>query len=176
MDSMFLKWAFQGGLLLSLFARPSLVNAQSDGAQNIEETQVDNAVLNLMKFPKDQPHILISSRTLNLGCGEKSGNPVLINNCGIFAPPTTAEALENLLKQQGMPTLSATTWLSFNHQNARSETLCDSFKTPWPHIVAEVSNSSSIPWKSNDGAIFLSQIGFNTDRTQAIVYVLFFLI
>ena len=157
-----------------LLAGPLAANAQIDAVQSTEETQIYNAVLGLMKFPMEQPHILISSVTLNSGCGEKSGNPVLLNNCGIFAPPTTAEDLEGLVKQQGMPTLSATTWISFNHQNARSQSLSDSFKTPWPHVVAEVSNSSSTPWKSIDGAIFLSRVGFSSDRTQAVVYVLFF--
>jgi hypothetical protein len=174
MNAMFRKMAIQCSVLMSLLAVPPLVSAQSVTAQKDEETQVYTAVLKLMKFPTDQPHILISSVTLNSGCGEKSGNPVLINNCGIFAPPTTAKDLEALLKQQGMPTLSAATWLSFNHENARSETLSDSFKTPWPHVVAEVSTSSTNPWKSIDGAIFLSRVGFSTDRTQAIVYVLFF--
>ena len=160
-------------LWLYVLATPLRATAQNNTAQSTEETQIYNAVFALMKVPKAEPKVLISSVTLNSGCGETSGNPVLLNNCGIFAPPTTADGLETLLRQQ-TPTLASTTWLSFIHQNARSETLSDQFKTPWPHVVAEVSNSSSSPWKAIDGAIFLSRVGFSTDRTQAVVYVLFF--
>jgi hypothetical protein len=147
--------------------------AQDNAISSTEETRVYNAIFALMKFPKQDPSILISSVTLNLGCGEASGNPVRLNDCGIFALPITAESLETLLKQ-GLPAMDETTWRGFIHSNTHSTTLTDTFNTAWPHLVAQVNSASYAPWKSIDGAIFLSRVGFDTGKTQGLVYVLFF--
>ena len=41
-------------------------------------------------------------------------------------------------------------------------------------MVVDLKGQSSDAWKSPDGAIFFSRVGFSTDHKQALVYVLFF--
>jgi hypothetical protein len=172
MNAMF-KMLTSALFCVSFLITPLRSLAQDKTISSTEETRVYNAIFALMKFPKPNPNILISSVTLNLGCGEASGNPVRLNDCGIFALPTTAESLRKLLKQ-GIPAMDETTWRGFIHSNTHSTTLSDVFNSTWPHFVAEVNSASYAPWKSVDGAIFLSRVGFDTGGTQGLVYVLFF--
>jgi hypothetical protein len=151
----------------------STVGAEEKATPVSPETQIYNAVLALMKFPKQDAHILIANTTLNAGCGENSGNPVLMNGCGIFGPPTTAAELEPLLKNS-MPQLAQATWQNLVEQSASSVKLEDHLQSPWPHAVVEVSMAGVSPWKSPDGMVFFSRVGVNKEGNQALVYVLFF--
>ena len=62
--------------------------------------QVYDAVLDLMQFPVQNPHIVIADTTLNSGCGDKSNNPVRMNDCGIWSPESSAKELGTLLLRQ----------------------------------------------------------------------------
>ena len=135
--------------------------------------QIYNGVLALMKFPVSTPHILIANTTLSTACGEKSGNPVLINGCGMFGPPVSVKEVEKTAKES-MPRMSQATWQDFTKQNSRSSELKDVFQSPWPHKMSGVDVPQTGAWNSPDGAMFFSRVGFDHDRKQALVYVVFF--
>jgi hypothetical protein len=149
------------------------VRGQDKVSQISLDLQVYNAVLALMKFPIQSPHILIANTTLNSGCGEESGNPVLMNGCGLFGPPSTAGEVGGLV-EKSMPQMAQITWRNFVQQSASSVKLQDSFQSPWPHEVSNLNVPGTGSWKSPDGAIFFSKVAFSDDREQALVYVLFF--
>jgi hypothetical protein len=148
------------------------VRAQDKVAPISLDLQVYNAVMVLMKFPIQSPHIVIADTTLNSGCGEESGNPVLMNGCGLFGPPSTAGEVGDLV-EKSMPQMAQITWRNFVRQSASSVKLQDSFQSPWPHEVSNLNVPGSGSWKSPDGVILFSKVGFSADRKQALVYVLF---
>ena len=150
-----------------------VTDAQNNVASNSSDFQVYDAVLSLMQFPKQQPRILIVNTTLNSGCGEGSGNPVLMNGCGIFIQDSKPEEFRETLKQS-MPKIDNATWTDFLHQTTSSIKLQDSFHSLWPHAVVDMKGANRDAWKSPDGAIFFSRVGFSTDKKQSLVYVLFF--
>ena len=165
-------------------ARPSSAQARSpaakaqpasaqDQASAIQlDLQIYNSVLAAMKFPLANARILIADTTLNTGCGDKSGNPVLLNGCGMFGPPATvAQSEENA--SIAMPEMSKLTWQNFTAQNAASEPLKDAFQTAWPHRMSSVDTPQTDGWDTPDGTVYFSRAGFDRQRKQALVYVLF---
>lgn len=46
--------------------------------------------------------------------------------------------------------------------------------TPWKHKLAFPEDEPSKDWDSPDLTIFLSSVGFNQTKTEAVVYVLIF--
>lgn len=159
-------------LCICLLAGWLPIGAQDKVAPVSPDFQIYNGVLALMQFPKQDPRIIIADTTLNSGCGEGSGNPVLLNGCGIIAASAVAEV--GTLVTKSLPQLSPTTWQDLFAQSTSSTKLHDAFQSPWPHAVVDISAPRSDPWKSPDGAILFSRIGWNKEHTQALVYVLFF--
>jgi hypothetical protein len=161
--------------LLMLSAGRLALGAQESAEVTATEGQVYEAVFDLMQFPKENPHVLIANTTLNSGCGERSGNPVLMNGCGMWGPPSSIQEVGKLL-HHSWPQIAQATWHDLVRKSATSARLQDTLKVPWPHKVVDLA--SKIPpteeWKFPDGVIFLSRVGLNVKRSEAIVYVLFF--
>ncbi|GEM_PF-3174974 len=138
------------------------------------EYRVYNATLDLMQFEKKDVHVLIAETTLNFKCGGDSGNPVLMNGCsGMRMPPDEPKDVGQLL-QRNWPNMETATWDDFAKQNADSAKLRDAFSTSWKHKLAALDVSLPGEWAAPDLTIFLSRVGFNTNRTEAVVYSLTF--
>lgn len=129
-----------------------------------------NTVLAGMKFPAVDAHIGIADTTLNTGCGETSGNPVLMNNCGMFIPPATADGIYAEARK-AMPTLSPETWSDLVQQNRLSVHLKDNFLTPFKHRLSDLKSKASGPWAQPNAFLFLSNVGFDKKHNQALLYV-----
>lgn len=139
-----------------------------------EEYAVYNALLGLMEFPRKDPHVLISSRTLNLRCGKDTGNPILMNGCGgMRIPQDKPQDIHRLLRDH-WPAMAITTWEDFAEKNGESAALHDAFLAPWKHRLfgEELPNSESKEWSSPDAVIYFSRIGFNGEKNEAILFVL----
>lgn len=143
---------------------------------------VYNALLDLMQFQKKDIRMLIADTTLNFECGVNSGNPVLMNGycSGMRIPPDEPNDIMQIL-QRNWPAMETATWEDFAKQSADSARLHDDFSTSWKHKVAasalDASRSkewASGAWASPDLTIFFSRVGFNTHRTEAVVYCLTF--
>ena len=160
------------GQCLAIFLVGSGFALGEQGDATNSDFPVYNAVLALMQFPKPRPRIVINEKTLNSGCGESSRNTVLMNGCGIFGQGSTASEVGDDL-QQSMPELDRAIWAHFTGQVTTSINLPDKFLSPWPHAVVDLNAPLADPWKSPDGVILLSRIGYNPDHTKALVYVLF---
>jgi hypothetical protein len=166
--------ARSASLIGCLLVVPLSLAAQDKGSVTRNEYQVYNAVLGLMQFPKSDPRIIIVNKTLNTRCGGQSGNPVLINGCGIWGPPiSTAEETNQQLRHE-WPQMAQSTWESFTTSNSSSGVLQDELTSSLPHRLVDMSSQSAPDWKNPDGAIFLSRVGFNSEQNEALVYVLFF--
>ncbi len=145
-------------------------------ATSDDEFAVYNAVMSLMQFPKKNVRVTIYDTTLNFKCGEESGNPTLANGCSFLAmPPTTPDEIESMLRQQ-CPDLSRSAWADFVAKNQASVTLKDSFVAPWQHrlVGKDIADDGAKEWASPDLTLFVSRIGFDGNRTEAIVYFLSF--
>jgi hypothetical protein len=142
-----------------------------------EEYRVYEAVLGLMNsIPKADPHVDIYDRTLNSKCDGEIDNPVLANGCTFFwVKPDTSDDVEHRLRARWHG-LEKSTWKNFKDSNAGSVTLHDPISTPWKHRFtgAESPDENSKDWESPDMTIFLSRVGFNSRKTEAILYVLVF--
>ena len=159
-----------GCLLLSPFS----FAVQTEDAASAKEYQVYNAVLALMQFPKSDPRIIIVNKTLNTRCGDESGNPVLMNGCGIWVSPISTTEDTNQHLRREWPTMAQSTWVSFTTSNSSSGVLQDRLTSSWPHRLVDMSSQSAPDWKNPDGAIFFSRVGFDSEQNEALVYVLFF--
>jgi hypothetical protein len=133
--------------------------------------QVYNAVLALMQFPKENALLKIADTTLNTGCGDASGNPVLMNGCGMFGPPTTAEATYAPARH-ALPSMERSTWEALLSESKSSTVLHDSFQSAWSHEVFNITKAAE--GRKADGIIFLSPVGLSSNGKEALVYVLFF--
>ncbi len=161
----------RASLCISLLT--ALASAQTPhGKEQVDiQARVYDVVLNLMQFPKDQAYIKIANGTLNTGCGEASGNPVLMNNCGMFGAPATAEATYPVARQ-AFPNMQQSTWIDLLNKSKASRLLQDSFHTSWTHEVSDIGKAAG--GRKADGVIFLSAVGLSARRDEALVYVLFF--
>lgn len=142
-----------------------------------EEYRVYETALQLMdSIPKTDLHAVIYDRTLNGSCDGTSDIPVLANGCTfLWVNPDTAESVEKLLRTR-MHGLSRSTWKTFKATNAASISLHDPLATPWKHRFTGKNSQpdGSKEWEAPDMTIFLSRVGFNAKKTEAIVYVLVF--
>jgi hypothetical protein len=158
----------------SFFVIPLLcISLASSSAQQPSKDPayaVYNAVFRIMQFPKPDPLILIIASTQSLQCGDTGTGMVLMNGCGIWAPPQTAEVVHEVT-QKNWPQMSESTWKSFLSANQKQSTLRDQMTTTWRHQFNNFSDTSPSPAKP-DAVILLSSVGFNTDKSQALVYVL----
>ncbi len=134
-----------------------------------------DAILGNVKLPKKEALGGIYSKTLNLKCGEESGNPVLVNGCGgFFMPPDGIEEVHTMLRQSFVP-FSPSTWDHFQATNQLSATLTDGFHTNWKHkLVGQSSPDEGSKGAQEDCLFFFSQPGVSSDGREAIVFVLMF--
>ena len=142
-----------------------------------EEYRVYEAALNLLASnPKADFHVAIYDRTLSEKCDAGGDNPVFANGCTFFwVRPDTSDDVEQKLRTR-FHGLERSTWKNFVKSNSASVPLQDPLTTPWKHrfmgTVTPVDGSQE--WDSPDMTIFLSSVGFNSKRTEAVVYVLVF--
>ncbi len=158
----------------------SCASCASASAQNRPEVPPDEykvyeAVLDLMsEMPKPDVRVTISNTTLNSKCGEEASPIPTVNGCGfLWIQPDDANSLRNLLFENGAPMDNAT-WADFVKKNAESSVLHEPIKTPWKHKLIGPGNEPDKDWQSPDLGIFLSRVGFNATKSEAVVYVLAF--
>ncbi|HUL14353.1 MAG TPA: hypothetical protein VLV88_00015 [Terriglobales bacterium] len=139
----------------------------------MEEYKVYEAVLGLMDhIPKEDPHVTILNRTLNSKCGDD--NPVLANGCSfLWVKPQSAKDVKRLLSSEWSD-MDKSTWPDFQTKNAESVALHDPLQTPWKHKFQGEGIDLPKEWESPDLTIFLSRVGFNERKSEAVVYVLVF--
>ncbi len=176
-------WAIPALVVLSLLAPTAVPRAPKDppaATVPVEDYPVYNAVLGDIQFsrlkPEDQIHALIVNDTINLNCGEKSGNPIMLNNCSpMMIPPTTAAQLHSFLA--GEFQLQDSTWSDWLATNAKSWRLQEHFKTPWKHgLTGSGLDPNSLPspeWDNADCAFYFSRVGFDETKKEALVFVYF---
>jgi hypothetical protein len=171
---------FLCGIFCSIFYSPGLSASGIAHAQeqpSIEEYRVYEAALGLINStPKADLHVAIYDRTLNVSCDDNGNNPVLAKGCTFFwVKPDTSDDVEQKLRTR-FHGLERSTWKHFKASNAASITLHDPLSTPWKHRFMGTSAPAdgSKEWDSPDMTIFLSRVGFNSKKTEAIVYVLVF--
>jgi hypothetical protein len=145
-----------------------------------EDYPVYNAVLANIDFSQlkapSQIHALIVNDTLNLGCGEQSQNPIMLNGCSpMLIHPTTTDDIHKMLKDEFR--FHDATWTDLLTKNTKSLRLQDRFETLWAHGLTgtgiDPTSLSSPDWKNPDCAFYFSRVGFNEKRKEAIVFVFF---
>jgi hypothetical protein len=151
------------------------VRAQNQSDASPDEYKVYEAVFGLMdRIPKEDPHVTVFSVTLNSKCGEDAYTGLLANGCTfLWMKPDTANNVKQLLRQEWTDMENAT-WSDFEMENAASVHLHEPISTPGKHKLVGPGDDRSKDWESPDLTIFLSRVGFNQKRTQAVVYVLIF--
>jgi hypothetical protein len=172
-----MKRKFQRRNLPCLLLTMLLLGAFCAAQQQPEDYRVYAAVLSRIgSIPKADPHVVIYDRTLTGKCDGDGDNPVLDKGCTfLWVKPDTDQDVEHMLRHR-FHGLQRSTWKSFKRRNASSIPLHDPLPTPWKHRFAgpDVPEDGSPAWQSPDLAIYLSRVGFNSKKTEAIVYVLIF--
>lgn len=151
---------------------PSPLAAADTDDVTATDYNVYDAVLNVVHFPQDAP-AAIYDKTLNFKCGMDSGNPIYFNGCsGMIMPPDTPKTINQILRQS-WPKMEQETWDDFERVNAKSTKLQDHFNTLLKHDVVgeDISRSDIKKQDSHGGTFFFSRVGFNSKRTEAIVFV-----
>jgi hypothetical protein len=167
------RGSFAALVLIALIFTPAY--AQNQRESSSDEYRVYEAVLGLMDhFPINDPHVTIFGLTLNSKCGEE-GNPIpLANGCSfLWVRPDNAVSVKRLLREQ-WGDFDNSTWLDFEAKNAASVHLQEPVATPWKHKLVFPGDEPSKGWDSPNLALFLSRVGFNQKKTEAVVYVLTF--
>lgn len=158
---------------LTAFSLP----AQEQNQREIspEEYKVYEAVFALMvDIPKKDPHVTIFSLTLNGKCGEEAEQIPLANGCSfLWIKPDTKEDVRRILFAEWAD-MENSTWSDFEGKSAASARLHEPISTPWKHRLVGPRDAPVQDWKSPDLAIFLSRVGFDLRKTEAMVYVLTF--
>ena len=160
-------------VFIALISLPA--NAQNQREPSSDENSVYDAVLGLMDhFPIEDPHVTIFGVTLNSKCAE-AGNPLpLANGCTfLWIKPDTASSVKKLLHGEWAD-LENSTWSDFEAKNAASVRLKEPIAAPWKHKLIFPGDEPSKDWNSPNLTIFLSRVGFNQKKTEAVVYVLIF--
>jgi hypothetical protein len=175
MTAIFLCGIFCGVLCNPAWSPGGIAHAQNQPTG--EEYRVYEAALNLMAAtPKADLHVAIYERTLSEKCDPGNDNPVFANGCTFFwVKPDTSDDVEQKLRAR-FHGLERSTWKHFVASNAASITLHDPLSTPWKHRFMGTTTpvDGSKEWDSPDMTIFLSRVGFNSKKTEAIVYILAF--
>ena len=159
---------------IACLAIASVQTAKEVGTAGTEDYAVYNAVLDQIQFPQANAHALIANGTLNFKCGEDSGNPILFNGCSaMIVRPDTPEKIRELLND-GFDRMGAPTWNDFERKNMESVKLQDSFVTSWRHklIGPDIRGDNSKEWDSPNCTFYFSSVGFNPEKTEAIVFIL----
>jgi hypothetical protein len=162
-------------LLILIGALPFAAIAQNFGEASHGEYAVYEAVFDLMDhIPKEDPHVTVFSVTLNSKCGEDASPIPLANGCTfLWVKPDTPDNVKELLRSEGAH-VDNSTWSDFVKKNANSVRLHEPISTPWKHKLIAPGDEPSKDWESPDLTLFVSRVGFNEKRTQALVYVLLF--
>jgi hypothetical protein len=149
--------------------------AQTQRESSSDETSVYEAVFGLMDhIPIENLHVAIFGLTLNSKCGENANPLPLANGCGfLWIKPDTAKVIKKLLQEE-WPDFDNSTWADFEAKNAASERLQEPISTPWKHKLALPDDGPSKDWDSPTFTVFLSRVGLNQKKTEAVVYVLTF--
>ncbi|SRR5208337_112225 len=163
-------------LLILAYVLPLPTAAQNHPDAPSEEYKIYEAVLGLMDhIPKDNPRVNIYNTTLNGKCGEVTENATpLANRCSfLWVKPQTVKDVTQLLQSE-WPDMEKATWADFGEKNAESVRLHEPIVTPWKHTLTGPDDGASKDSNSPDLIIFLSRVGFNSKKTEAVVYVLTF--
>jgi hypothetical protein len=163
------------GLFVTLVASFELPVVPADAQEEVrtEEYAVYNALLSNIAEPKENARMLIVDQTLDLKCGASADAPILMNGCGgMLMPPDSPDGLHRLL-QDRLPHLQEGTWADLRQMNSHSYKLQDRFHTSWAHhfVDSEKSDHDAGAWKWADVAFYLSRVGLNTQKTEAVVFV-----
>jgi hypothetical protein len=159
--------------MLGAVSLPALPQNEREATR--EEYRVYEAVLGLMDhMPKEDSRVTIFNITLNSKCGEDANPAPLVNGCTfLWMKPDNANSVKELLRKQ-WANMEYSTWSDFEESNAASALLHEPISTPWKHKLIGPGDEPSKDWESPDMAIFLSRVGFNQKKTEAVVYVLIF--
>lgn len=139
-----------------------------------DDYAVYNALLDEVNLPK-QNDVLIVDDTLDFQCGADSHLSILLNGCSpMVLPPNTPEAINELLVRN-WPKMEKETWDDFRFVNSKSVKLRDAFTTTCKHelIGDDVHTDNLRKSDSPSGAFYFSRVGFNAQKTQAIVFVFY---
>ncbi len=160
-------------ILITLISIPA--KAQNQRESSSDENGVYEAVLGLMDhIPIEDPHVTIFGMTLNSKCGEEAYPSPLANGCTfLWMKPDTANSVKKLLHEE-WGDFENPTWSDFEAKNAASVRLQEPIATPWKHKLVFPGDGPSKGWESPNLTIFLSRVGFNQKKTEAVVYVLIF--
>jgi len=160
---------------------------------NGEEYRVYEAALGQLA-PDASPelHVAIYNRTLSGACNQKPADPVLVKGCSfLWIKPQGPEDVERLLHAHWRK-FPKSAWKDFLMQNAASGDLHEPILTPWKHrLVGERilgddnpgvlpgaagarAEASGAAWQKPDMTVFLSRVGFDSKRSEAILYILVF--
>ncbi|MHB8755764.1 MAG: hypothetical protein ACYC92_12545 [Candidatus Acidiferrales bacterium] len=172
------------GALIAVFSGFFLLDSASASSQATNQVEADqitdedygiyNAVLNEVRFPKEAD-VLILDDTLDFKCGADSQLPILLNGCSpMILPPNTPKSIKQLLRES-WPKMGKQTWDDFEKANSKSVKLRDAFITTCRHELAgeDIHSDDSKDSDSPSGAFYFSRVGFNPQRTEAIVFAFF---
>lgn len=163
------------GIALHAYAR------QPENDTGEEYRVYEAALAALDPAPDAGLHVAIYRRTLSGTCGKEGRNPVLAKGCTfLWIKPDTADDVEQLLRSRWHK-FSKSAWKNFLMKNASSVVLHEPIRTPWKHRLfgedvggETLAKAVARPRLNADRVIYLSQVGFNSKRTDAILYVLVF--
>ena len=160
------------GLVSILQSQPQAENQPTAVAADYK---VYEAVFDLMDgIPKKDPHVTIFDVTLNGDCAESDSRLPLINGCSfLWMKPDTAGSIKQLLREE-WPDMDGSTWADFEANSAASVRLHEPIATPWKHKLIGPGDEPEKDWESPDMTVFVSRVGFNKQKTEAVVYVLIF--
>jgi hypothetical protein len=162
-------------LLVFEVGTPIVLCAHTGPSASPEEYKVYEAVFGLMdQIPRQDLHVSLWNMTLNSKCGEDDSGVPLANGCSfLWVKPDDANSVKRLLRTEWQR-LDNATWSDFEAKSAASVHLQDPIVTPWKHELVGPEDNSREDSQSPDLAIFVSRVGFNQKKTEAIVYVLIF--
>ena len=177
MKRKFKAWSRLAGVLAMVVVLGAVRPGSAQEQPANEEYRVYEAVLKLMDtIPKPDPHVAIYDRTLTSKCAAEGDNPVFAKGCTfLWVSPDTDQDVEHMLRRR-FRGLERSTWKNFKVNNASSITLHEPISAPWKHRFTESYTPADVSeeWASPDMTIYLSRVGLNGKKTEAIVYVLVF--
>lgn len=167
--------SFAAILFAALGMSSPRAEAQKLPESSLEEYKVYEAALELMdQIPKKDPHVAIYYATLNSKCGEEAYPAPLADGCTfLWIKPDTPARVKELLREDWAD-MEDSTWADFEARNAESAQLHEPITTLWKHKLIGAGDKPSEDWDSPDLTIFISRVGFNQKKTEAVVYVLIF--
>jgi hypothetical protein len=130
--------------------------------------------------------LLIENQTVSFECGKNSCNRLDVGKgCSGMREPAQSPDLVAMQFRQTMTTLEPSTWDDFKQKNEHCSALQNDFPLKrdylWmenstkqaiigKHPAADLTEEQQAAWSQYD-KVFLSEPGFNSDRTQALLYL-----